>query len=668
MVEPITTALFTVAAKEAVKGLAKPLIDSAFKGATFLTEVVLDTFTNQFITYIDRQLEKHSYLNTLVFQNQVPLEELYIPLTVIKQEVGEENSQEEILINHFSKDFIPTHKRVLITDTAGMGKSTLLRYLLIHCIKSNFAIPIFVELRHLSEARSLLSLLELELNLGNPDGSEKFTKERIGKILKKGKMLFFFDGYDEIPFKDREAVTKDIKSFIESFPDNYYTLTSRPESGLSAFPSFAHFRIRPLKKPESFALITKYDKSGARSQQLIQRLEGPELSAVHEFLENPLLTTLLYRCFEYKQNIPEKKHVFYRQVFDALFDWHDASKDGYNTREKRSKLDLDEFHRVLRVVGFISVLNGEVEGDKDQVLSWIRDAKRVCVGLSFSESDFLQDASTAVPVLVKDGLYYKWSHKSLAEYFAAQYICTEGKEQQSKVFEHMRRTGNLHRFYNMLEQVYDLDQAAFRKYFTYPLAKDFLEFRANSYKKISPAVTTDEIEIRRGAVFCNPTIVSKASRVPGGPDLTKALSELNYKYEGKVGTIFDLNFRVTRIPVSNLKMPLVIIRLASDFSVIGEILSTKHDPIVISPQKLSARFKPAPIKNLGYRNIFPVTDDPDSVLNSPVNFEAVNRALLFGRFKYPVIDFTACEAFVRNFSDEQTKTDFTHSLLSKLVA
>ena len=451
MTDPFTVTLAAIATKEALVALIKPIINSAFKGVSAVSENLVDIFSDKFVGYVDRQLEKHSFLSTLVFQNQMLLEELYVPLTLVRTANG--SADEEITVNKFSKKLIPDCKRVLVTDTAGMGKSTLMRYLLIQCIRSNFAVPVFIELRHLSQTQNILNLLERELNFSAVDDSSRFTSESIRKVLVKGGLVFFFDGYDEISFKDREAVTKDIKDFVETYSQNYFALTSRAESGLSAFPSFVQFKIRPLKQKESFDLIKKYDRNGSRSAKLIERLKSPELKSVHEFLENPLLTSLLYRCFEYKQNVPEKKHIFYRQVFDALFDWHDSSKDGYNTREKKSKLDLDSFHRVLRVIGFISTLNGEIEGDKDKVLGWIRQAKQVCAGLNFSESDFLEDLTRAVPVFSRDGLYYKWSHKSLAEYFAAQYICTEGKNQQTEVFGHIFAADYLDRFQNMLDQV-----------------------------------------------------------------------------------------------------------------------------------------------------------------------------------------------------------------------
>lgn len=332
------------AAKATIGTLTKSVIENSFAGLKSLPKTVIEAFVDKFSSYLELQYERHAYLNTLVFGTQKNLEDLYIPLTVIPNSNGVEQHEKGILIDSYKKNFLPTHNRVLITDTAGMGKSTLMKFLFLQCIKTQCAIPIFIELRHLTQNKSILALIEQQLNIGaNEQEASYFKRTQIERLIKLGGLVFFLDGYDEIPVKDREKVTTDLKLFIDSFPKNIISITSRPETGLSAFPSFKQYTIRPLTKEESFSLIKKYDKDGSKSQQLIERLKGKEFRSVMEFLKNPLLTTLLYRCYEYKQNLPLKKHIFYRQVFDALFDWHDASKDGYNTREKNPNLILIAF-------------------------------------------------------------------------------------------------------------------------------------------------------------------------------------------------------------------------------------------------------------------------------------------------------------------------------------
>jgi hypothetical protein len=488
--------------KASISALVKPALTSAFKGLRSLSAAAIEKFGDRFSDYLTTQATRHSCLNTIVFGHQRSLSDLYLPLTIVPTKAIHADSKEEILIDRFQTKLLPSETRILITDTAGMGKSTISKFLFLQSIKSGYAIPIFVELRHLSNSNPILTHIQKQLNITPvSEDQPKFPQRLVERTLKKGGLIIFLDGYDEIPFKDRESVTKNIKEFIEKYPNNHYTITSRPESGLLAFPTFKQFSIRPLKKEESFALIRKYDQDGGHSEQLISKLTGRDFQAVQEFLKNPLLTSLLYRSFEYKQNVPIKKHIFYRQVFDALFDWHDSSKDGYNTREKKSGLDIDGFHRVLRIIGFVSVMKGQVEGDTDTILGWIRKARDVCSTSAFAESDFLDDLIRAVPIFVKDGDYYRWSHKSLAEYFAAQYICTEGKGQQAKILDSFISSGRTARFSNVLDQIYDVDVVAFRSYLIIPMAKAFTDFWNSSYLGLNPEISSNSIKLRKEASF-----------------------------------------------------------------------------------------------------------------------------------------------------------------------
>ena len=134
---------------------------------------------------------------------------------------------------------------------------------------------------------------------------------------------------------------------------------------------------------------------------------------IDDFLQNPLLVSLLFVAFDYKQTIPLKKHIFYRQVYDAHFDSHDLSKgDGY-VHEKKSKLDIDDFDKILRFIGFECIKQQKIEFSKDELLLIIEHAKTFCVGITFNASDLFEDLLKSVPLFCQDGGYYKWVHKSL---------------------------------------------------------------------------------------------------------------------------------------------------------------------------------------------------------------------------------------------------------------
>lgn len=649
--------------KTAITTLVKPTITAGLSGLKSLTHVVVDIFTDRFAEYVSQQAQRHSCLSTIVFGHQKTLHDLYIPLTVVPVDESQPGKDDDsILIDRFSPKFIPIHNRILITDTAGMGKSTLSKFLFLQCLKSCYAIPVFIELRHLSSITDIVSLLHRQLNPSiAADDEQKFTKRQIERILKKGGLIFFFDGYDEIPFKDRETVTKDIKELIEKFSNNSFVITSRPESGLAAFPAFKRFNIRPLQKEESFALIRKYDQGGGRSEQLIEKLNGRDFRAVQDFLKNPLLTSLLFRSFEYKQSVPLKKHIFYRQVFDALFDWHDSSKDGYNTREKKSRLDIDEFHRVLRVIGFVSVMTGEVEGSTDTVLGWIRKARTICNPTTmFPESAFLDDLVRAVPVFVKDGDFYRWSHKSLAEYFAAQYICTEGKAQQPQILTSFLTSGLTGRFLNVLDQIYDVDNAAFRANLILPLAKEFSKFADKSYKGINPGVTAEEIRLRKSVSFGHTMVVFN----PSGPSTLGATTLLQVLKSAKPSLPDVENRELNLYVISALaKSPQFFVDVPEPFATILDILESKKDALILNRGKLEPRTK-ADVRLKNLKAPILIDDDPEAEFNQPALFDPYTK---FMAGIFPVIDYDKILAFEKSFDDAAQLERLTDELLKPML-
>ena len=285
------------------------------------------------------------------------------------------------------------------------------------------------------------------------------------------------DGYDEISIADKTVVTKDIQSFISRLStDNYFILTSRPEDGLSSFGDFQSFKIQPLTKDDAFALLEKYDvgKTKKVSKKLIKLLKSGDYKSIDEYLINPLLVSLLYAAFDHKQTIPLKKHLFYRQVYEAYFDSHDLSK-GIEAHQKRSGLDIDDFNRVLRFVGYECLIRVGVQFDKDTILSSIDRAREYCGNLSFSSNGFLKDLMTTVPLFTKDGPEYKWAHKSLMEYFSARFIAEDAMENQDRILTAIYRSERLEGYLNMLDIYYDIDFKGFSKNITLPYCEHFIE-------------------------------------------------------------------------------------------------------------------------------------------------------------------------------------------------
>ena len=306
-------------------------------------------FKRQFEEYLSKRYERFLVIDTLAFPNKQTLfKTIYEPLTITDGNDFEEGL--EIQIDKYPDNFIPQFCRVIIEDTAGMGKSTISKKLFLSIVEQKAGIPILIELRHLSSRNRILKEIQKQLS---PIG-KVISQDSILKLINEGDFIFLFDGFDEIANDNRDFVIKEIHSFIEKANHNYFLITSRYEECLTSFGDFQRFRIRSLKQEEAFSLIRRYDKYSFKpiGEDLIELLNENNDSTINEYLSNPLLVSLLYKSFDFKKDIPLKKSQFYRQVYDALFETHDLSKEGYLKREKYSKLHIDDFERVLRYVGF----------------------------------------------------------------------------------------------------------------------------------------------------------------------------------------------------------------------------------------------------------------------------------------------------------------------------
>ena len=240
---------------------------------------------DHFEEYLYRTYKKYSVINTLVFKNeQRLLKDLYIPLSLCKEEHN--GTREQLKIEEYPIELIKKYNKILITDTAGMGKSTLTKLLFLDVIEKGLGVPIYIEMRRLKKDRPILMEIQEQIN----SLSKEFDIKLLLAFIQTGGFIFFLDGYDEISIDERSAVTSNLQDFISKAGNNTFIMTSRPEQALACFGDFQRFTINPLAKKEAFELLRKYDKQGATSKQLIEVLKSGQYEMINEIYHKWQLT------------------------------------------------------------------------------------------------------------------------------------------------------------------------------------------------------------------------------------------------------------------------------------------------------------------------------------------------------------------------------------------
>ncbi|MDC9753361.1 NACHT domain-containing protein [Proteus mirabilis] len=416
----------------------------------------------QMSDYLAKTRAQCSIINSLAFPNVLKkVNDIYIPLTLSMLDSREEREHTIKRGDLFLSEF----NNILIIDNAGMGKSTLMKKIVIDTIDHSEYIPIYIELRTLTN-----NPIEEQINklLGFDDVNDSDS------ILKKIPFIYFFDGVDEIPFDLKNDLIKKIKVFSDEMSNSKIIITSRPDQSLLELHSFNRFKIKPLEIEQSYDLIKLYDinlvKRGSSlilSNKLITEIKlmrEKENNTILEFLTTPLYVSLLFCSYRYKPVIPRRKDLFYSQVFEALFETHDLSKETGYVREKSSGLDITDFSIILRRLAFWCLKNnGKLEFSRAELESILTNITEKLKGVNVKPIYFINDLTYSVPLFIKEGALYRWSHKSLMEYFSAEFICIEVKDKRDDLLLKLYESGSAVKYKNIIELCSDIDYASFRK-------------------------------------------------------------------------------------------------------------------------------------------------------------------------------------------------------------
>lgn len=382
----------------------------------------------------------------------------------------------EIEIKGFPEDEFAKGTSNLIVDTAGMGKSTMCKRIFIDIIDRKLGIPIFIELRNINQNNTLINEI---LNKCFGDTSD-VSKRIFNKLIEKGNFIFIFDGYDEIARECKQEVTKQMQDLLPKLAmhKNCNIMTSREEDELESFRNFKRYTIDRLTQEEAFQLISKFDNNGIKSHELIELLKNNQNTNINEYLENPLLISLVYAAYDYEPILPTKRSEFYEKVFEAMFKKHDLTKGQSYIHEKKTNLSFNQMYSLLRFIAFKSEIQEITNYTITKLYQFIQDAQKATSIKSFNPDDFIYDISTAVPLFVKEEKY-NWAHKSLREFFAAQHIAIDTGSKKENILRKMTTEDNIYKCQNILKLYDCIDHNTFRSLILFDLYKEYIDFCTN---------------------------------------------------------------------------------------------------------------------------------------------------------------------------------------------
>lgn len=427
-----------------------------------------------FEKYLLKLAERVSEITSISFpQHKLNIFDAYEPLNL--KSLDNQLGQKAVDLVTVDDLVSSSKKAFLVVDNAGMGKSTFSKFLVAKLLSNSSRIPILLELRKVTKDRSLVENLASGLDFPG----QKFNRELFYKLIELGKFYVILDGFDEVQLEHQETVAGEIYDLSLKGGENNLLVTSRPQEMLPELNNGYSLRFIPFNAEQASSLLQRYDKLSGLDvgERLLQEIN----SVPQRFIESPLLISLLYRTFGVNNSIADRISTFYDEIYQALYKGHDLiNKNGYG-REKKSKLDFEDFRKLLRALSYYMMLNRKTSFTTwSEAVSFIGKSIDIASVNVSSASHFLDDALVAVPVMQRDGSEYKFLHKTMLEYFAAEYLVYDksSRELVEKIF----KSKIFSSFDKVFEFLNDLNASLFDSVVTLHFAKKASEIvKEDSY-------------------------------------------------------------------------------------------------------------------------------------------------------------------------------------------
>jgi regulator of PEP synthase PpsR (kinase-PPPase family) len=353
---------------------------------------------------------------------------------------------------------------LLIEGIAGQGKSIFMRYLCINELEAGNVIPVFMELRRLTEGDKLIDFIHWKLRELGFDIDDNILKY----LCSINRIVFLMDGFDEVPDKMHIPLINELEEITSSFCGIRIIISSRPESGLEFLSSISVIKIDHVRNEEYKDFVNKLSDDSLAAKQLIEQVDRHK-SDIKQLLCTPLMITLLVLTYKSFQKVPEQLSDFFETMFHLMLQRHDGTKPGFR-RERKCTLNDVEYQRIFEALCFL--LKDKGQSYKLTALYGVAEKAINLTRITADPQHFISDINKITCLLLYEGKEYRFLHKSIQEYFAASFIKYKPEKIASIFYNGLIDDGsNRDQEILFLE---DIDRYRFYKYYFLPLSNKIL--------------------------------------------------------------------------------------------------------------------------------------------------------------------------------------------------
>lgn len=464
---------------ESLSKVSDGLVDKLLKGALEVSSFFKDAYKFNLAkeNYLDK-ISQLQYVRTLNdFEESVSLYEFYVPPHLA-------NAKEKKVFQVRNLEDIKAHRKILISGIVGQGKSVLMRHLAISQVLEHNKIPLFYELRYLQKGQNLEHVLKQLFSEWLNIKSQKL----IEYVLLTGQVTLFFDGFDEIHIDDMPKIVLGLEGLLRKYPNLNFVVSSRPENVIDSSTIFQNFQIQKLDFNAQKNIVNALLKDKKMQVAVISGIESSNIE-VKDALITPLMVNLFVFIYKHEKIIPEHVKDFYDRLFDLVLRKHDNTKIDFK-RDRATKLDNKSLRKILQLISYMCCKQQVFAFDESVFRRLVERAIQINK-LECSVDDLIYDLTGVLCFIVREGYLFAFIHKSIPEYFAAEFIRDKGEpeklyheiyikyDQYEKVAEFLRVIDEYNYNHFLLNRIYEESLSSIR-------SKDFLDCTYVSFVKEVP--------------------------------------------------------------------------------------------------------------------------------------------------------------------------------------
>ncbi|MBX2865214.1 MAG: NACHT domain-containing protein [Leptolyngbyaceae cyanobacterium MAG.088] len=359
-------------------------------------------------------------------------------------------------------DLVENYSRLILLGRPGAGKTTFLKYIAVFVNRSEVLpgfISVYISLKDFQNHSNRITLRE---HIENDFLRCNVNQESLDRLLRESKIIFLFDGLDEVRKEEFNWVSHQIKEMSQLYSKNRFIITCRLAASEYKFENFLEAEVCEFTEDQVQIFVNNWfasKNSHNKAEKFIRRVSFDE--EISELATNPLLLTLLCMVFEDSEDFPQNRAELYQEGLDVLLRKWDISRaverpETYKNLSKNKKEDL------LSKIAYATFEKNEGLFKQKMIESEIRDyIYNLPRSIRAPEDVDLDCHAVLKSIVAQHGLIveiakgiYSFSHRTFHEYFVSlKIVKTLDPEEQRKVLASLTTHISDHRWQEVFSLV-----------------------------------------------------------------------------------------------------------------------------------------------------------------------------------------------------------------------